>query len=102
MNDTHVIDCPGALFPGPVLTLSSDRIQVPVALRRQGGRCRRRGCLILLDFWVQVLRISVQESKKILDAPRLLHAWRIHKTAVLDAVVATIPSTPLMQHWLKS
>ena len=47
-------------------------------------------------------RISVQESKKILDAPRLLHAWRIHKTAVLDAVVATIPSTPLMQHWLKS
>ena len=84
------------------MNLSSDRIQVPVALRRQGGRCRQRGCLIQLDFWVQVLRISVQESKKILDTPRLLHAWRIHKTAVLDAVVATIPSTPLMQHWLKS
>ena len=45
------------------MNLSSDRIQVPVALRRHGGRSWRRGFnqFAKMPRWV---KISVKESKK--------------------------------------
>ena len=52
------------------MNLSSDRIQVPVALRRHGGRSRRRGFTTQFAKMPRWVKISVKESKK--NVPALL------------------------------
>ena len=91
MNDTHVIDCPVALSPGPVLTLSSDRTGTVAPGDKEvdaGGGLPNP--TRFLGTSTKNFRTGIEEDT---GYAATLHAWRIHKTAVLDAVV-TISSTP--------